>query len=197
MLHLLIKGDQHPLPAHGHRHQPGAKAAIMAEDILGPVQPGQLARILVSRQHDIGLGDGRLRRRARPLQRPELQPQIGIVGYFRPALPRQCHRSVRRRMGRGADRLRNTGQMQHTDPGKGLFRQILPLHLRRCRIGPALPQISFCPTGGITPGNVQGYLNLANVVCAGGSWIAPQELVSAGDWSAIRALARAAAQLPA
>jgi len=64
-------------------------------------------------------------------------------------------------------------------------------------IGAPLPQISFCPTGGITPGNVQGYLDLANVVCAGGSWIAPQELVSAGDWSAIRALARAAAQVPA
>ena len=59
-----------------------------------------------------------------------------------------------------------------------------------------LPQISFCPTGGITPANAESYLSLPNVICAGGSWVAPRDLVEAGDWSAIKALAQAAAALP-
>lgn len=58
-----------------------------------------------------------------------------------------------------------------------------------------LPQISFCPTGGVGPKNAKDYLALANVVCAGGSWIAPSALVSAGDWEGITALARAASKL--
>jgi len=59
-----------------------------------------------------------------------------------------------------------------------------------------LPQISFCPTGGITPANAESYLSLPNVICAGGSWVAPRDLVETGDWSAIKALAQAAAALP-
>ena len=59
-----------------------------------------------------------------------------------------------------------------------------------------LPQISFCPTGGITPANAESYLGLPNVICAGGSWVAPRDLVETGDWSAIKALAQAAAALP-
>lgn len=62
-------------------------------------------------------------------------------------------------------------------------------------IGAPLPQVSFCPTGGITPDNATSYLRLANVVCAGGSWIAPKELVNTGDWNAIMGLAKAAAGL--
>lgn len=58
-----------------------------------------------------------------------------------------------------------------------------------------LPQISFCPTGGVTPQNAPDYLRLANVVCAGGSWVAPTKLVQAAAWSEIEALARDAAQL--
>ncbi|GLO69175.1 ketohydroxyglutarate aldolase [Phaeobacter inhibens] len=62
-------------------------------------------------------------------------------------------------------------------------------------IGAPLPQISFCPTGGVSPDNADSYLSLPNVVCAGGSWVAPTKLVEAGDWDAIRDLARAASQL--
>ena len=59
-----------------------------------------------------------------------------------------------------------------------------------------LPQISFCPTGGVSPSNAESYLSLPNVVCAGGSWVAPNDLVTAGDWAGIEALAREASQLP-
>ena len=59
-----------------------------------------------------------------------------------------------------------------------------------------LPQISFCPTGGVSPSNAESYLSLPNVVCAGGSWVAPNDLVKAGDWAGIEALAREASQLP-
>ena len=62
-------------------------------------------------------------------------------------------------------------------------------------IGAPLPQISFCPTGGVSPKNANDYLSLANVVCAGGSWVAPKDKVSSADWSVIETLARAAAQL--
>lgn len=55
-----------------------------------------------------------------------------------------------------------------------------------------LPQISFCPTGGVSPSNKADYLNLSNVVCVGGSWVAPKEMVEAKDWSGIEDLARAA-----
>ena len=62
-------------------------------------------------------------------------------------------------------------------------------------IGAPLPQISFCPTGGVSPGNARTYLSLPNVVCAGGSWVAPADLIEAGDWAGITELARAARQL--
>jgi 2-dehydro-3-deoxyphosphogluconate aldolase / (4S)-4-hydroxy-2-oxoglutarate aldolase len=58
-----------------------------------------------------------------------------------------------------------------------------------------LPQIRFCPTGGVSTANAESYLSLPNVVCAGGSWVAPDALVRAGDWAAITELARAASQL--
>lgn len=62
-------------------------------------------------------------------------------------------------------------------------------------IGAPLPQISFCPTGGVSPANAKDYLGLSNVVCAGGSWVAPGDLVAAEDWAGIEALARAASML--
>jgi 2-dehydro-3-deoxyphosphogluconate aldolase/(4S)-4-hydroxy-2-oxoglutarate aldolase len=64
-------------------------------------------------------------------------------------------------------------------------------------IGAPLPQISFCPTGGISPENAKTYLSLPNVVCAGGSWVAPADLVAAGDWDGITELAKAARALAA
>lgn len=58
-----------------------------------------------------------------------------------------------------------------------------------------LPDIRFCPTGSITREKAPDYLALPNVVCVGGSWIAPKPLVDAGDWSAIEANARIAAAM--
>jgi 2-dehydro-3-deoxyphosphogluconate aldolase/(4S)-4-hydroxy-2-oxoglutarate aldolase len=58
-----------------------------------------------------------------------------------------------------------------------------------------LPEIRFCPTGGIGAKNAPDYLALANVVCVGGSWIAPAEAVAGGDWERITALSREAASL--
>ena len=62
-------------------------------------------------------------------------------------------------------------------------------------IGAPLPQISFCPTGGINPDNAEKYLALKNVICAGGSWVAPNDLIAAQDWDGVEALAKAASQL--
>lgn len=62
-------------------------------------------------------------------------------------------------------------------------------------IGAPLPQITFCPTGGVSPSNARDYLNLSNVICAGGSWVAPKQMVLDGDWEGIEALARDAAKL--
>jgi 2-dehydro-3-deoxyphosphogluconate aldolase/(4S)-4-hydroxy-2-oxoglutarate aldolase len=58
-----------------------------------------------------------------------------------------------------------------------------------------LPQLRFCPTGGITPESAPRYLKLSNVITIGGSWMAPKTLVAAKDWAAIEALARQAASL--
>jgi 2-dehydro-3-deoxyphosphogluconate aldolase/(4S)-4-hydroxy-2-oxoglutarate aldolase len=59
-----------------------------------------------------------------------------------------------------------------------------------------LAGIRFCPTGGISLANAHDYLGLSNVVCVGGSWVAPDGLLKAGDWDGITALARQAARLP-
>ncbi|MGI3165625.1 bifunctional 4-hydroxy-2-oxoglutarate aldolase/2-dehydro-3-deoxy-phosphogluconate aldolase [Pseudooceanicola sp. 200-1SW] len=63
-------------------------------------------------------------------------------------------------------------------------------------IGAPIPGVSFCPTGGVSPSNAQDYLSLKNILCVGGSWVAPAKLVEAGDWKAIEELAREAAALP-
>ncbi|PRD42715.1 keto-deoxy-phosphogluconate aldolase [Phyllobacterium phragmitis] len=55
----------------------------------------------------------------------------------------------------------------------------------------------FCPTGGIGLGNAKTYLSLPNVICVGGSWVAPKELVEAGEWEKITALALEASKLSA
>lgn len=62
-------------------------------------------------------------------------------------------------------------------------------------IGAPIPQVRFCPTGGITLQNAPDYLALPNVLCAGGSWVAPREMVVRGDWAEIEALAREACQV--
>ncbi|MGC9237952.1 MAG: keto-deoxy-phosphogluconate aldolase, partial [Thiomonas sp.] len=58
-----------------------------------------------------------------------------------------------------------------------------------------LPQLLFCPTGGITPANAASYLALPNVACVGGSWLVPETALAARDWDAITALAREACAL--
>jgi len=55
--------------------------------------------------------------------------------------------------------------------------------------------LRFCPTGGVTAGNAGDYLSLSNVICVGGSWVAPDALVKAGKWTEIEALAREASGL--
>ncbi|MBS8228707.1 bifunctional 4-hydroxy-2-oxoglutarate aldolase/2-dehydro-3-deoxy-phosphogluconate aldolase [Vannielia litorea] len=63
-------------------------------------------------------------------------------------------------------------------------------------IGAPIPQISFCPTGGVSLKNANDYLSLPNVMCVGGSWVAQGDKVTSGDWSGITALAKEAAALP-
>lgn len=58
-----------------------------------------------------------------------------------------------------------------------------------------LAGLSFCPTGGVTAGNAPGWLALPNVLCVGGTWIAPPADQRAGDWEAIAARAAAASRL--
>jgi 2-dehydro-3-deoxyphosphogluconate aldolase / (4S)-4-hydroxy-2-oxoglutarate aldolase len=58
-----------------------------------------------------------------------------------------------------------------------------------------IPQVNFCPTGGITPESAPKYLALSNVITIGGSWMAPKSKVQAGDWTGIEALAKQASQL--
>jgi 2-dehydro-3-deoxyphosphogluconate aldolase/(4S)-4-hydroxy-2-oxoglutarate aldolase len=58
-----------------------------------------------------------------------------------------------------------------------------------------LPQLRFCPTGGITAATAPGYLSLASVPCVGGSWLTPKDAVRAGRWDVVEDLARRAAAL--
>ncbi|NUU23057.1 MAG: bifunctional 4-hydroxy-2-oxoglutarate aldolase/2-dehydro-3-deoxy-phosphogluconate aldolase [Streptomycetaceae bacterium] len=58
-----------------------------------------------------------------------------------------------------------------------------------------VPDVRFCPTGGITPASAPTYLALPNVACVGGSWMLPGAAVAARDWGQIEALARAASRL--
>jgi 2-dehydro-3-deoxyphosphogluconate aldolase/(4S)-4-hydroxy-2-oxoglutarate aldolase len=62
-------------------------------------------------------------------------------------------------------------------------------------LSPPLPQVRFCPTGGITAEIAPSYLKLANVITIGGSWMAPKSLVAKKDWASIGKLAAAAANL--
>ena len=58
-----------------------------------------------------------------------------------------------------------------------------------------LPQMHFCPTGGVTPANAPDYLALPNVLCVGGSWVADPKLLEAGRWDEVERLAREASKL--
>ena len=58
-----------------------------------------------------------------------------------------------------------------------------------------LPQVRFCPTGGISLSSAVDFLDLPNVLCVGGSWLTPADKLAAGDWAGIELLAREAAGL--
>lgn len=62
-------------------------------------------------------------------------------------------------------------------------------------IGGPIPQVKFCPTGGVSLANAKSYLSLSNTLCVGGSWVAPKDMVNAKDWAGITALAKEAAAL--
>ena len=61
-------------------------------------------------------------------------------------------------------------------------------------LGP-FPEVSFCPTGGISMDNAKEYLNLKNVICVGGSWIATSDMIDKKDWFEITRRAKSSAIL--
>jgi 2-dehydro-3-deoxyphosphogluconate aldolase/(4S)-4-hydroxy-2-oxoglutarate aldolase len=78
--------------------------------------------------------------------------------------------------------------------------------LRECKLFPAtvvggigalkafggpFGEMKFCPTGGVSESNYRDFLALPNVMCVGGSWLAPSNLVGNGDWDAITELCKA------
>lgn len=62
-------------------------------------------------------------------------------------------------------------------------------------MGSVFADAAFCPTGGVSRENAGEFLSLPNVLCVGGSWVAPAAMMKAGDWAGIRALAQDAARL--
>ena len=58
-----------------------------------------------------------------------------------------------------------------------------------------LPDVTFCPTGGISQETASQFLSLKNVACVGGSWLTPKDAIAAGDWERITDLAKAASGL--
>ena len=69
------------------------------------------------------------------------------------------------------------------------------LGMLKALAGP-FPDVTFCPTGGITVETAPDYLALPNVACVGGSWLTPRAALAAGDWEAMTALAQQASALP-
>jgi len=62
-------------------------------------------------------------------------------------------------------------------------------------LGGPFPDVTFCPTGGISAATAPEFLALKNVACVGGSWLTPADAVASGDWARITTLAREAAAL--
>ncbi|GAA8523235.1 bifunctional 4-hydroxy-2-oxoglutarate aldolase/2-dehydro-3-deoxy-phosphogluconate aldolase [Helicobacter pylori] len=55
--------------------------------------------------------------------------------------------------------------------------------------------VKFCPTGGISADNMRSYLALENVVCVGGSWLTPKDLVQNKEWDKITEICKRALAL--
>ncbi len=68
------------------------------------------------------------------------------------------------------------------------------IDLLKALAGP-FPDVTFCPTGGISAETAPDYLALPNVGCVGGSWLTPKAALATGDWAAITVLAQQAAAL--
>jgi 2-dehydro-3-deoxyphosphogluconate aldolase / (4S)-4-hydroxy-2-oxoglutarate aldolase len=64
-------------------------------------------------------------------------------------------------------------------------------------LGAPIPDVMFCPTGGVSPDNLKDFLKLPNVAMAGGSWITPADALAASDWKRITKLAAEACALAA
>ena len=64
-------------------------------------------------------------------------------------------------------------------------------------LGAPLPDVRFCPTGGVSVENLRDFLKLPNVAMAGGSWLTPADLLRNGDWAGITKLAREATAMAA
>lgn len=64
-------------------------------------------------------------------------------------------------------------------------------------LGAPLPDVMFCPTGGVSPDNLKDFLALPNVAMAGGSWLTPADALAAGDWKRITRLACEATDIAA
>ncbi|MEV1177239.1 bifunctional 4-hydroxy-2-oxoglutarate aldolase/2-dehydro-3-deoxy-phosphogluconate aldolase [Nonomuraea sp. NPDC049784] len=62
-------------------------------------------------------------------------------------------------------------------------------------LGGPLPDVRFCPTGGIRVNTAPDYLALPNVGCVGGTWLTPADVLAAGDWGRVEKLASEAAAL--
>ncbi len=57
-------------------------------------------------------------------------------------------------------------------------------------LGSPIADVRFCPTGGVSTSNVNDYLKQPNVICVGGSWLAPKDLVAEKNWTAITQIVR-------
>ena len=62
-------------------------------------------------------------------------------------------------------------------------------------LGGPFGEVRFCPTGGISLAKAPSYLSLSNVLCVGGAWVCPADLVAAGEWDKITELSKEAAAL--
>lgn len=62
-------------------------------------------------------------------------------------------------------------------------------------LGAPIPDVRFCPTGGVSPENLRDFLALPNVAMAGGSWLTPADALRDGDWARVTKLAREASTL--
>jgi len=62
-------------------------------------------------------------------------------------------------------------------------------------LAPVFPGVAFCPTGGIDETGAAEYLALPNVPMVGGSWMAPKDAITAGDWRRVRRFAERAAAI--